>query len=242
VPERPLFVIGDIHGRLDLLRRAVAQIAEAAEFFGPGAPHDLLCIGDYVDRGEDSAGVLRHLHQAQQGRAADQGLICMLGNHEIMLLDFLDTPEEAGRRWLRHGGLQTLGSFGVGGLTEQAPPKAFWAARAALAEAMGPELIDWLKALPTLWRSGDLIAAHAGISPEKPPEDQSQTALLWGHKGFRSTPRGDGLWVVHGHWITNAPEIHRWPGGGGRIATDTGAYATGRLSVACIAGGQVRFL
>ena len=69
-------------------------------------------VGDYVDRGEDSAGVLRTLF----ARRDDPKLICLTGNHEEMLLSFLDQPVEKGERWLRYGGMQTLASFGVGGV------------------------------------------------------------------------------------------------------------------------------
>ena len=105
-PDRPLAVIGDVHGRDALLGRLLGTIAERA----PEA--QVVLVGDLIDRGEQSAEVLR--------RVAGRGdLVCVRGNHEAMCLEFLDDPEAYGPRWLFNGGLQTLASFGVGGVTER---------------------------------------------------------------------------------------------------------------------------
>ena len=213
VPDRPIRAIGDVHGRLDLLESALAA----------SRPGELtLMLGDYVDRGEQSAGVLRRLHR-------EENLVCLMGNHEAMMLKFLSNPEKQGRLWLRNGGLQTLVSFGVG--QGRAVDQA-----AALREAMGDELLAWLEGLPRVHRSGNIAFIHAGADPNVPIEAQDPHDLIWGHPAFRKRPRTDGLWVVHGHNVVPEPEVRD-----GRVAVDTGAWATGRLTAARFARGEVDF-
>lgn len=227
----PAFVaIGDIHGRADLLREVETRIEAQA----PGLP--VVFVGDYVDRGEQSREVLELLMSTSP--KGPQPVTCLMGNHERMLLDTLDAPERYTARWLRNGGLQTLASFGVapprGGPGD---PSALLEMRDRLAEAMGAAMIDWLRARPLSWQSGNVWAVHAGADPAHPMTDQPEAALLWGHPSFNRSRRDDGNWVVHGHTIVDAPRVE-----GGRIAIDTGAYATGRLTVARIEAGQVTFL
>ncbi|RBI87206.1 serine/threonine protein phosphatase [Rhodosalinus halophilus] len=223
-PDRPFVAVGDIHGRLDLLQQLETQLADLP------ADWPVVFVGDYIDRGDESAGVLRHLF-GTSGRQR----ICLMGNHEEMLLRFLAEPAAEGPRWLRNGGLQTLASFGLGGLPTR-EPAAYVAARDALVDAMGLDLIDWLTARPLVWWSGDVAVVHAGADPGLPIAKQPSETLLWGHPEFAWTPRADGLWVVHGHTIVDAPEARA-----GRVPIDTGAYATGRLTAALVEAGGVRF-
>jgi len=227
-PERPLYVVGDVHGRADLLERIIARIAEHAA----DAPHDLVFVGDYIDRGEDSRAVLERL----QALEAAAHVTCLSGNHEQMLLDFLDDPATNGRRWLRSGGLQTLASFGVGGVTETASPAQLAAAGDEFLGALGP-LAGWLRARPLMFESGNILVVHAAADPNTPASEQVDKTLLWGHPKFAHVPRQDGLWVVHGHTIVEAAGAED-----GRISVDTGAYATGRLTAAVIAPGHLDFL
>ncbi|GAB4287494.1 MAG: hypothetical protein Kow0058_07160 [Roseovarius sp.] len=229
-PEPRFVAIGDVHGRADLLlgidRRLEAEYADWPVVF----------LGDYIDRGEQSREVLELLMSVAPG--GNPPVICLMGNHERMLLDFLDDPENRARRWLRNGGLQTLASFGV------APPPgggedalAMRATRDRLAEAMGEDMIAWLRALPLCWQSGNVWAVHGGADPALPMESQTPENLTWGHPQFMRRPRADGAWVVHGHTVVDAPHM-----GAGRIAVDTGAFATGRLSAAAISPDGVEFL
>jgi serine/threonine protein phosphatase 1 len=223
-PEQPLAVIGDVHGRDDLLGRLLAVVSAKA----PDA--QVVLVGDLIDRGERSAEVLR--------RVAGQGAwLCLKGNHEAMCLEFLDEPERYGPRWLFNGGLQTLASFGVGGVTERSRGEALRQARDRLRGAMGEALIGWLRERPLLWQSGNIVVVHAGADPERPVAGQDEQALLWGHPKFEEVPRQDGLWVVHGHTILPQPIVEA-----GRIGVDTGAYATGRLTAALIGAGGVEFV
>ncbi len=223
-PDEPLALIGDVHG-CDLL---LARLLEDIETLVPD--HRVVVLGDMIDRGDDSAAVLRRL-------MALPGSVCLRGNHEDMLLRYLDEPERAGRGWLRNGGLQTVASFGVPGLSLGAGPEALRDAAERLRDAMGQDMLAWLRGLPLSWRSGNVLATHAGADPRRSPEDQDETVLLWGHPRFEAEPRRDGVWVVHGHVIRPDPSAE-----GGRIAVDTGAYATGRLTMAIIRPGAGEFV
>lgn len=219
-PDRGFYAVGDIHGRIDLLDKVLRDL-----------PTDLpiICVGDYVDRGEDGADVLRRLHSRPD-------LICLRGNHEDMMLGFLDAPQDKGGRWLRHGGLQTLASFGVTGVSPSTSGIDLKIAADALRAAMGPDLIDWLRLMPLTHSSGNVTVLHAGADPALPLDQQDPRVLTWGHPDFLTTPRPDGQWVVHGHTIVETANAAE-----GRIAVDTGAYATGVLSVARITPGTVEF-
>lgn len=212
-PAQPLAVIGDIHGRHDLLMRLLGTIDDT---------QTIICVGDYVDRGDESAAVLRAL-------AARPDIICLLGNHEEMMLNFIDTPEKSGNRWMRYGGLQTIASFGVGGVHEGAGEEVMKQARDALVLAMGDDLIAWLRRLKKYHISGNVAVVHAGADPYIPIEDQSGHILIWGHPAFGTVARPDKMWVIHGHTIVGAPTITH-----GCVAIDTGAYATGTLTAVMV--------
>ncbi len=223
-PETNFIAIGDIHGEYELLRKTIDSVREVE----PTTP--IICVGDYIDRGEDSAGVLRFLHQSVS--SSKNSVSCLLGNHEHMCLRFLNDPNGHGPTWFRYGGLQTLASFGVGhdGGSQTV-------VRDKLAEAMGKDLIAWLESLPAYWISGNVAVTHAGADPYQPIHTQSRRSLLWGHPGFETAPRMDGIWIVHGHTIIDEPVVTP-----GRIVIDTGAYATGRLTAAKVSRDGVSFM
>lgn len=214
-PAEDLVVIGDVHGRVDLLTRALESVGDRR----------CICLGDYVDRGPDSAAVLTLLHNLPD-------VVCLTGNHEAMMLAFLDAPNETGPRWLRAGGDDTLNSFGIKPPQDGEDPVP---ARNALAEAMGADMIQWLRALPAFWISGNIAMLHAGADPDMPIEKQAQDTLIWGHRHF-GRRRPDGMWIIHGHTVVARPQIRQ-----NRISIDTGAYLTGRLTVATLRSGSVYF-
>lgn len=236
-PDTPTYVVGDIHGRADLLELMLELIDAHIGGTGGQNPH-LVFVGDYIDHGPDSATVLARLQELSQD--FPENVVCLMGNHERMLLDALSDPALRGPRWLREGGAATLASFGIDptALTEGATP-AFWAQTAdALAQAIGPNTQEWLSACPLSWHSGNLWAVHAGADPARPMHDQTGRVLLWGHPEFDSMPRADDIWVAHGHAVRDAPMLDE-----GRISLDTGAWMMGRLScVAIQPDGNYAFL
>ncbi|MGI3167304.1 metallophosphoesterase [Pseudooceanicola sp. 200-1SW] len=230
-PDQPLLAVGDIHGRLDLLDRLLTRLDSPDGQWLTAFP--LIFVGDYIDRGEQSAQVLHRLYALSQVRP---GVTCLLGNHEQMMLEFLAAPEEKGPRWVRYGGLQTLASFGLGYISENASAAQWREIAERLTEALGPELRRWLEGRPLIWTSGNVTVVHAAADPQRPLDRQERQTLLWGHPDFEGTPREDGQWIVHGHTIVDQPQARA-----GRIAIDTGAYATGRLTVALISPDEVLF-
>lgn len=224
-PELAFCVLGDVHGRLDLLERLLPRLPQ---------DHQVFLVGDVIDRGEQSAQVLRYLMQRPE-------ITCLKGNHEAMLLDFLNYPVAKGPRWLNNGGLQTLASFGLSGLPgvpDGRDEDMLRRIRDDLMQHLGETGRTWLGDLPAVRWSGNVVIAHAGANPDLPMDDHDEMTFVWGHRDFLRKPRRDGFWVVHGHTIVGEPVID-----GGRIAIDTGAYATGRLTAAIFTPGEpVRFI
>jgi serine/threonine protein phosphatase 1 len=229
-PDEAFLAVGDIHGCDELLGKLLGRLEDYAH---PSAK--LVLVGDYVDRGDHSADVLRRIHRMQT-EAGPELMICLRGNHDQMLLDFLDDPQTSGTHWFRHGGLQTLASYGIAGVAATAPQGAWIEARDRLREGMGEALEAWLRALPTSWQTGNVFVCHAGADPAVPVDLQRSRTLIWGHPDFATVPRADGVWVVHGHTITERARPQE-----GRIRVVTGAYATGRLTAALLETGKVQF-
>ena len=232
-PDQVFAVVGDIHGTLSLASKIVAKIESVA------SENTLNCetivfVGDYVDRGEESRQVLGLLVDLQQ--KDPNRYICLRGNHEQMMLDFLDDPEKFGGRWLRNGGLQTLASFGVGGVTASSPAIVLKKARDNFRDSMPDGLETWIRNLPFTWQSGNVFVSHAGADPCSEMSDQMEQSLIWGHREFLTKQRQDGQWVVHGHFIVDHPVAE-----GGRINIDTGAYFSGKLTAALIGPNALVF-
>lgn len=230
-PDRPLVVIGDVHGRFDLLEPLLERLARDPDLAGD---RDLILAGDLMDRGPASAEVIdlaRALEAEQPHRVT-----ALMGNHEAMLIDFLDGKSRS--VWLRAGGMDTLQSFGVT-IPEMPPEMAGndtdWLAglRAAAVTAIGPTRIAWLRARPVMRQSGTVVAVHAAFDRTRKPTAQNPKSLLWGAKGFYQTHSTALPWVVHGHVITRPPRIE-----GTRIAIDSGAWLGGGLTAAVILPGD----
>lgn len=233
-PNGDVIVVGDIHGSLHLLNRLLERIDTHIEAAGIAAPH-LVFTGDYVDRGEDSQGVLRQIFELQQ--VMPDKVICLKGNHEQFMTKFLDDPGPNGARWFRNGGLQTLASYGIGNVTETSPAERLRDARDQLDAHLVDGQRDWLDGLPLMWRSGNLVVAHAGADPSVGFDTQKNRHLIWGHRDFLKLPRSDGTWVAHGHYFVDQAMAED-----GRINVDSGACFTGVLSAAVIRPGSIEFL
>jgi serine/threonine protein phosphatase 1 len=219
-----LYAVGDIHGRADLLRQVHRQID--ADWRARPAERCLeIYLGDYIDRGPDSAAVIAML----RGRAAAKRIMPLLGNHEAMLLQFLDgrVPDE---QWLACGGAATALSYGINPARESIPS-------AALARAVPLDDVQMLRSLRSSFRYGPYFFAHAGVLPNRALEEQRPEDLLWIRKPFLEHTGSFGAVVVHGHTPNAAVEFRP-----NRINLDTGAYATHRLTCLRIDAGGAALL
>lgn len=227
-PNTPFYAIGDIHGCDYLLGQLLDKILHDDQA-------QVVFVGDYVDRGEETAAVLKRLFE--MATDTHPQTVCLAGNHEDMMLKFINNPIEHGSRWLKYGGLQALASYGIKGITPTSVGVALKEARDELIDKMGAPMLTWLQELPTHWVNGNVAVVHAGADPEIPIEDQQARTLKWGHQEFHNRDRQDGIWVVHGHNIVDEAIIKS-----GRIAIDTGAYATGKMTAAYIDKDKVQFI
>ena len=236
--EPVLVAIGDVHGRADLLRALLSRLEDELS----GRPYRLILLGDYVDRGADSRGVIDALLALKRARP---DTVFLKGNHEQALLDFLGAPEE-GEAWVQWGGAETLESYGVAP-TEPAPPGAddLRLERPAetlageFAEALPDEHFAFLMNLPLTHREGRYLFVHAGLNPERSLEDQRERDLLWIREAFHKGGKGvfGDLVVVHGHTPVGKPENKSW-----RVNVDTGAVWSGTLTALVLEGDKRRFV
>lgn len=170
--------IGDIHGCLDQLQNLLERCKQDA-----GAQElKLIFLGDYVDRGPDSRGVLDFLIDLQT-YSRDQ-IICLMGNHEAMLLDAIN-DEDREALCLQNGSIETLRSF-----------------RTSKAANIPDKYQAWLRSLPKFYDDGKRFFAHAGVHPDRPLDRQNEHDLLWIREPFLSTEKDYGRLVVHGHTPT----------------------------------------
>jgi serine/threonine protein phosphatase 1 len=224
------YVIGDIHGRSDLLDQIVAEIERDLEK-SPVADTLTVTLGDYVDRGPDSRGVLDRL----ANNPFPTKYIALKGNHEALFEAFLRDPTVASQ-WRRFGGLETLHSYGVP-VAAVMIGRGFEEASEALRRSVPKEHFRFLESLRFSVSHGDYFLCHAGVRPGVPLEHQRAEDLLWIREEFLNSRMSFGKVVVHGHTPTAAPEVLPT-----RINIDTGAFATGRLTCLVLEGGSRRFL
>lgn len=225
-----LYVIGDIHGRSDLLDRMVGEIANDLTA-RPIAASLVVTVGDYVDRGPDSRGVIERLLR----NPFPTRLIALKGNHELLLEGFLLDPQVADH-WRRYGGLETLQSYGVP-VGDVMRGKEYPAAARALAHAIPAEHFDFLGSLRTSLTVGNYFICHAGVRPGVPLDRQTEEDLLWIREPFLASRTDFGKVIVHGHTPAEQPELLP-----NRINVDTGAFMTGRLTCAALDADGVRFI
>ena len=221
-PGQRVYAIGDIHGRLDLLSALAAAVEEdnAARDGGVTGPaaSTVVLLGDLIDRGPDSLGVLRFAYDWQRRRR----LRILLGNHEEMLLSALESLDGL-KLFIRSGGRETLLSFGI---DENAYHAAEWEALQGMVAAATPDdLLDFIWTFEDQVSVGDYLFVHAGIMPEVALQAQSPRHLRWIREPFLSHPHEHDAMVVHGHTISDIPDLRA-----NRIGLDTGAYASGVLT------------
>jgi serine/threonine protein phosphatase 1 len=225
-----LYAIGDVHGRLDLLGAMHAEIR--AELMRD-RPDDwrIVHLGDYVDRGPDSAGVIAFLME----RIAEDGrVVALAGNHDMALLDFLREGDRT-QMFRRFGGNDTARSYGTH--VDFATASSAEAGRMALAAAIPPSHLDFLRGLPRLAEFGDFFFCHAGIRPDVPLDRQDPQDLIWIRDAFLNFPGLHPKVVVHGHTPQDQAEIMP-----NRVNLDTLAYASGRLTALAVDGSKKRLM
>jgi serine/threonine protein phosphatase 1 len=225
-----IYAIGDIHGRLDLLDTLIGKID--ADLKSAPTPEPLtVTLGDYIDRGPNSRGVLERLAQ----NPFSMPYVALKGNHEELLTTFLDDPSILDK-WRRLGGLETLHSYGVP-VSQLMVGTGFDEAAARLRAALPEAHLKFVSSLKLSASSSAHFFCHAGIRPGIPLDRQSADDLLWIRQEFLNSKINFGKRVVHGHTPTERPEVLP-----NRINIDTGAYATGRLTCLVLEGDQHRFL
>ncbi|WP_247887055.1 metallophosphoesterase family protein [Azospirillum sp. SYSU D00513] len=235
-----VYAVGDIHGERRCLERLLAAIAVDAERLRTeeGLQPLLVFLGDYVDRGPDSRGVIERLQAIAADASKGTGPACrfLLGNHEAAMLDFLRDPPSSAE-WLAFGGIEALASYGVRASAGTADPARCRALRDALEERMPVAHRQFLESLETMVTLGDYTFVHAGVRPGVALDRQKIEDLLWIREPFLSSHRWHGKVVVHGHTVMDQPQILP-----NRIGLDTGAYATGLLTAVALHGGSRRII
>ncbi len=227
-----IYAIGDIHGRVDLLTRLLEMIGQDMEW-GDAERQTIVFLGDYIDRGSDTAAVLDLMTSRPFG---DTTCIHLIGNHEAVLLQFLQDAE-IGRDWIRFGGEMTLASYGVH-LPDGDLSTAQWQeAQSVLKAAMPDAHLVFLRNLKLSFRAGAYLFVHAGLRPGVPLEQQDGNDLIWIRNRFLESTQDHGFVVVHGH--SPDPNIQSLQN---RIGIDTGAYFSGKLTAAVLVGNTRRLL
>lgn len=227
-----VFAIGDIHGEIDKLKAVHRRIAHLA-----GEDARIVHVGDLLDRGPDSRGVVDYL---REGQARGRDWIVLKGNHDRFLPKFLYEPEwvdpglSSGAHWVDHEGLgaaATLASYGV----DAAQPRG--ALHERTMKAVPEADAQWLDRLPLYYEHPLALFVHAGIRPGIAIEDQLEQDLLWIRKDFLTSAADHGRLVVHGH-----TPVERVQHLGNRLAIDTGAVFGGRLSAVALDESGVNYV
>jgi serine/threonine protein phosphatase 1 len=219
------YVVGDIHGRLDLLDQLLARIDEDLHR-RPARKTLLVFVGDLIDRGPASAQVVERLRTFRRRGVRP---VFLLGNHEEVLLRILGGDSSLIEKWRSFGGAECLASYGVESRQFARLEEA--EALAIVQGAIPAGHAEFIKSFVDTCRFGDYLFVHAGIRPGVELDQQRQTDLRWIREPFLFDETDHGFVVVHGHTIN--PEVDERPN---RIGIDTGAYRTGVLTALAIEG------
>jgi serine/threonine protein phosphatase 1 len=228
-PGQRVYAVGDIHGRLDLFEAIIAAIEADDAARGP-AETTVILLGDLVDRGPDSAGVVARARAWQRQR----NVRILLGNHEEMFLASFEKADTL-KHFLRFGGKETVLSYGL-------DPQVYNQAsvedvQQMMRAAVSAEDRAFLEGFEDKIAIGDYLFVHAGIAPDVPFDEQRQRDLRWIREPFLSHTAPFGAVIVHGHTISDEPQDR-----GNRIGIDTGAYNSGRLTALVLEGQSRRYL
>ncbi len=227
-PGERLYAVGDVHGCLELLDGLLARIAADHAARGQ-AEGRLVFLGDLVDRGPDSAGVIARVRELQ---ADDRWRVdALMGNHEESFLRALDGQPGALRFFLKIGGRETLFSYGLS--PDDYPALPYEGVREWMHAHVPADDREWLRGLGEQVRAGDYLFVHAGIRPDVPLDEQEGQDLRWIRSEFLEYAADHEAMVVHGHTITSRVDERS-----NRIGIDTGAYASGVLTALALEGDR----
>src|SRR5436305_183038 len=225
------YVVGDIHGRLDLLDQLLAKIDDDLRR-NPARKTLLVFVGDLIDRGPQSAEVVERLRTYRRSGVRP---IFLLGNHEEVLLRILKGDAALIQKWRWFGGAECLKSYGVE--ASKLPKQAGARALATIRAAIPKQHIEFLESFIDTCRFGDYLFVHAGIRPGVQLDQQLQSDLRWIREAFLLDETDHGCVVVHGHTIS--PKVEERTN---RIGIDTGAYRTGVLTALALEGTERWYL
>lgn len=228
-----IYAIGDIHGRVDLLKRLHDTIALDAQTAAPDTRKTIIYLGDYVDRGFNSKELIDYLLDNPLPGLAP---VYLKGNHDEYFVNFIETCNE-GAPWLKYGGDATVYSYGVRIADHVAPDQRLEHICERLRETVPERHIDFLSQLKLAWTVGDFLFVHAGVHPDRPWDKQTSEDLLWIRDEFLESDRDFGKIVVHGHSVSDGPDVRN-----NRIGIDTGACYSNVLTCLVLEGDDKRFL
>jgi len=228
-----VYAIGDIHGRVDLLKRLHDQIAKDAQTAAPGIRKTIIYLGDYVDRGFNTKELIDFLIDSP---LPDFAPVYLKGNHDEYFVNFLQTALD-GAPWLKYGGDATVYSYGVRISEDVLPEQRLEHICERLRETVPERHLAFLSQLKLAWTVGDFLFVHAGVHPDRPWDKQVSQDLLWIRDEFLDSDRDFGKIVVHGHSVTETPDVRD-----NRIGIDTGACYSNVLTCLVLEGDSKRFL
>lgn len=228
-----LYCIGDIHGRADLLEAMHEGIGADLAQNPPAGEAVLVYIGDYVDRGLQSREVIQSILDDPLPALTK---VCLKGNHDDSALQFLHDAA-FGPVWFSYGGDATLLSYGVRMTAGKIGAERFEDMRQQFEAALPPSHLEFLTGLQMMYECGDYLFVHAGVRPGVGFADQKPEDLMWIRDEFLDSRQDFGRVVVHGHSVTDAPDLRA-----NRIGIDTGAYASNRLTCLILEADQRFFI
>ena len=230
-----IYCVGDIHGRADLLQALHRGIREdATQNRTEGVERNVVVyVGDYVDRGMQSREVSDHL---LSDPLPGFEKVYLKGNHDDSLLQFLRDPD-FGPLWFSYGGDATVLSYGVRMSPSKVGRDRFEDMRQQLEANLPPAHLEFFQSLQLVWECGDYLFVHAGFRPGVPLQQQKPEDMMWIREEFLESRQDFGKLVVHGHSVTDAPELKS-----NRIGIDTGAYASDTLTCLILEGDSRHFI